>query len=116
MTNPITRLPSNQLPKDMNPSLQTTQNTFYRIEVQGNLDAGWVDWLNSAVAQIEGRSEPTSHTSFIVKVPDQAALRGLLGRLWNLNLTLISLQLLDADTIASLPEKPAAQENYGGAK
>jgi hypothetical protein len=100
----------------MNPSKQTTQNTYYRIEVQGSLDAGWANWLNETVIYIEQKTGATMNTSFIVEVPDQAALRGLLGRLWNLNLTLISLQLLDADTIASLPEKPAAQENYGGAK
>lgn len=100
----------------MNPSQQTTSNTFYRISVQGNLDAGWTDWLNSAFVKIEQQTEPTSRTGFVVKVPDQAALRGLLGRLWNLNLTLVSLQLLDADMVTLLSEKTETQENYGGTK
>jgi hypothetical protein len=100
----------------MKPAQKLTQDAFYRIEVQGNLDAGWADWLNSAVIQIEHRADPTSHTSFIVRVPDQAALRGLLSRLWNLNQTLISLQLLEPSTDDLLLEKPAAQETHGDAK
>lgn len=79
----------------MNLPQQTTQYMVYRISVQDHLDGAWMDCLNSTVAQIEQTGD-TSITSFIVSVPDQPALRGLLSRLWNLNLTLVSLQLLDS--------------------
>jgi hypothetical protein len=100
----------------MNRLKDPTPNEFYRLEVQGALDAAWADWLDGAVIHIQPQTDATANTAFIVKVPDQSALRGLLGRLWDLNLTLISLQKLELSAVAVIIEKTATQEISGGAK
>jgi hypothetical protein len=61
---------------------------IYRIELQGLLKEKWAVWLNSKVLSFDNE---TSHTAITVAVPDQAVLRGILNKLWDLNLTLISV-------------------------
>jgi hypothetical protein len=59
---------------------------LYRIEIRGRLDRKWLDWLNGI--QIEYRPDTTILTSMVI---DQTGLRGILGKLWDLNLTVISV-------------------------
>ncbi len=63
----------------------------YQIKVEGCVDPGWSDWFGEMeLAQATGEAgEPiTILTGWLA---DQAALRGILTRLWDLNLTLISV-------------------------
>jgi len=69
---------------------------MYEIKVRGELDPGWEAWLDGlAVALVPAGEQPAS-TTLTGLVPDQAALRGLLCRLWDLNLTLISVRRVEA--------------------
>ena len=70
-----------------------TPSTTYTIIIQGHLKGKWADWLNGMVVHIEIREEPVTHTTITVRVPDQAALRGILNKLWDLNLTMIAVNL-----------------------
>jgi hypothetical protein len=63
----------------------------YQIVVQGHLDANWADWLSGMTFRQQPDSENGLQTTLSGLVRDQAALRGLLGKLWDLNLTLISV-------------------------
>jgi hypothetical protein len=66
----------------------------YRIRVAGCLNPGWGDWFNGlslAEAQAAGESPETILTGV---VPDQPALRGILNKLWDLNLTLLAVERL----------------------
>ena len=61
--------------------------TFYQIRVKGHLDgtlASWFDGLNVSNLE-EGDALLAGH------LPDQAALQGVLKRISNLGLTLISV-------------------------
>jgi len=61
--------------------------TFYQIRVKGHLDgtlASWFDGLNVSDLE-EGDALLAGH------LPDQAALQGVLKRISNLGLTLISV-------------------------
>ena len=59
----------------------------YQIVVKGHLDQRWSDWLaGSKLTHME-----TSETLLSVSLPDQAALYGLIERIRDLNLTLISV-------------------------
>ena len=58
----------------------------YRIEILGCLDKSWSDWFNGC--QIEYDTETTVLTGRRV---DQSKLRGILSKLWDLNLTVISV-------------------------
>ena len=73
------------------PDLAAAQPAAYRIVVQGNLDANWAEWLSGMTVRVALDGKGSAQTSVTGVVRDQAALRGLLGRLWDLNLTLISV-------------------------
>ncbi|HOU12232.1 MAG TPA: hypothetical protein PKZ84_03885 [Anaerolineae bacterium] len=63
----------------------------YQITVQGTLDPEWAIWLHDLTltsAEVDG--QPV--TTLSGPVADQAGLRGILNKLWDLNLTVISLE------------------------
>jgi hypothetical protein len=68
----------------------------YEIQVQGELDQDWQQYFNGlAVTLAHERQQPVT-TILTGPVADQAALRGMLCRLWDLNLTLISVRRVQA--------------------
>jgi hypothetical protein len=74
---------------------RSDQPINYQIRIQGFLKEKWAEWLNGIVVKIEHLNDGSNDTNIIVSIPDQAALRGILNKLWDLNLTLISLILLE---------------------
>lgn len=64
----------------------------YQIQVQGRLDEDWSDWFKGMTLTFEG-----GITTLTGPVADQAALRGTLTRIWDVNLTLISVRRIEAD-------------------
>jgi hypothetical protein len=66
---------------------------LYEIRVDGLLDERWSQWLNGLSLRPE-----QNETVLTAAVPDQAALRGLLNRIWDLNLEVISLSRLRPET------------------
>lgn len=64
---------------------------FYRIVVDGQLHESWSDWLGKVILERRDQGLDGCHTILISAVPDQAALRGFLNHLWDLNLKLISV-------------------------
>ena len=71
------------------------QKALYQIKVQGYLETGWEEWLNGMSLSYEEDPLHSSVTVFTGPVLDQAALRGILNKLWNMNLTLLSLIRLE---------------------
>ena len=70
--------------------------TIYQIKIQGRLKAEWADWLNGMVLEISSQESelgglPQFETTITLAVPDQAALRGVMNKLWDLNATIIAL-------------------------
>jgi hypothetical protein len=64
---------------------------MYRIRVQGNLDPRWSEWLQSMSIVSEQTADGCLSTVLTGPLADQAALRGVLTRLWDLNLDIISV-------------------------
>jgi hypothetical protein len=69
---------------------------IYEIKIEGHLKEAWAEWLNGMVVSIQNLNNETHNTTITVHVPDQAALRGVLNKLWDLNLTLLSVMLQGA--------------------
>lgn len=62
------------------------KETFYQIMVEGQLDRSWSGWFSGMTISFQdGVSTMTG------PITDQSALRGLLSKIWDLNLTLISI-------------------------
>ena len=74
---------------------QKTSQAAYEIRVEGELDEDWVDWFDGMAIAIEYSGDGRTATTLAGPVSDQAALRGMLSKLWDLNLTLISLRRIE---------------------
>ena len=68
--------------------------TTYRIKVPGELDESWSDWAGGMTIRVECEGDGSPVTTFTGSV-DQAALQGLLRRLYSLGLPLISVVCVD---------------------
>jgi len=79
----------------INKSIQPRISRFYRITIEGKIDPSWSDWLYGM--EIYTRKDPDglSVTTLCGIFSDQAGLRGLLTRLWDLNLVLRSINEVD---------------------
>lgn len=64
---------------------------YYEIRVKGQLDPGWSEWFEdfSVTPLKEGETKISGW------IQDQSALHGVLARIRNLNLTLISVTRVD---------------------
>ena len=67
----------------------------YQIKVQGQVDPSWSEWFNEMVVSSETGHEASVVTTFTGPMGDQAALRGILNHLWDLNLTVLSVIQLE---------------------
>jgi hypothetical protein len=67
----------------------------YEICVVGHLDAHWSDWLEG-MQLTQGQGASGAETLLRGSLADEAALHGLLTKLYNLNLVLISVTRLAA--------------------
>ncbi len=60
---------------------------WYEIRVEGHLPDGWSDWFGG----LEIRCDPSGQSILSGSLPDQAALHGVLARIRDLNLKLVSV-------------------------
>jgi hypothetical protein len=65
----------------------STHAGFFEIHVKGHLDSSWVDWLEGLEIKLLDNGEMVLSGN----IEDQAALMGVLNKLYRLNLTLLSL-------------------------
>jgi hypothetical protein len=63
----------------------------YRIQVQGHLTPEWADWFEGLLIQCWADGT----TTLSGPVRDQAALQGLLVKVWDLGLSLISVNPIE---------------------
>ena len=68
--------------------------TAYEIRVKGHLDQHWSAWFDGmSITNVEN-----GETIISGSLPDQAALHSLLVKVYNLNLTLISVSRIETDS------------------
>jgi hypothetical protein len=70
------------------------ERALYRIQVRGKLDDRWSEWFSGLTITVESESPPV--TALIGSI-DQSALRGILNKIWDLNLVLISVAPVEAN-------------------
>jgi hypothetical protein len=73
----------------------------YQIKVYGAIDPSWSDWFSEMELASETGSDGRPITTLTGIVVDQASLRGIVTRLWDLNLSLISV--VQIEPVSALP-------------
>ena len=66
--------------------------TTYRIRVKGILTPSMVGWLENIIVEPHEPDE----TELVGSFADQSALRGFLDQLWNLNVTILSVENVES--------------------
>ena len=69
----------------------TTQQDTYRIRVKETLNQHFADWLGNLTLIPQENGE----TLLVGSFADQPALRGFLEQLWNLNITVITVERIE---------------------
>jgi len=65
----------------------------YQFRLKGHLDKSWAEWLNDmSIVQ-----QPDGTTLLTGRIADQAALFGLLSRVRDLGMPLLSVNILEPD-------------------
>jgi len=64
---------------------------IYSIRIQGHLDLGWSTWLDGLTVT----HNPNGETTLTGPVRDQAALHGILSRMFGLNVTLLAVSRVE---------------------
>ncbi len=77
----------------LNPKTDPDQPAVYQIRVKGHLDSQWTDWFEGLVITREGDGD----TLLTGPVVDQAALHGLLKKVRDVGLPLVSVVCLRLD-------------------
>jgi hypothetical protein len=72
---------------ELNPKTDSDQAIVYQVRLQGHLGRGWTAWFGDVTITLEDNGE----TLLTCPVVDQAALYGLLRKVRDLGLPLISV-------------------------
>jgi hypothetical protein len=76
--------------KDSKQKLTLDQPAVYQIKVPGYLDENWSEWAGGTTITVECEDDDLTITT-LTGTFDQAALQGLLRRLYALGLPLVSV-------------------------
>jgi hypothetical protein len=81
---------------------ETDQPAVYQIRVRGNLDPKWSDWFDGLAIRPQAGDE----TLLVGPVADQPALHGILAKISNLGLPLLSVICLADQGLADQGDTP----------
>ena len=76
--------------------LTLDRSSTYQIKIPGHLDESWTEWDGNMTVVVEVDENDLPFTTIIGKM-DQAALHGLLRRLYSLGLPIITVRCTDFD-------------------
>ena len=89
---------------DSNQSISWNNGSMYEIKIRGVLDDHWQRWFEGMTLKFDETDEVEQSCTLIIgPIADQPALHGLLEKIRDLNLTLISIKRLG-------PVDPSGQE------
>jgi len=80
--------------KEVKQKLTLDQPAIYQIKVPGELSDSWSDWAGGMTITVESEGDGPPITT-LTGTLDQAALQGLLRRLYSLGLPLISVNCVE---------------------
>lgn len=86
--------------------MEQKENEFerycYQVKIAGYLDESWAAWLDCASIIFETTEDNQMPVTILTfPITDQPALRGLLNKLFDLNLTILSVNSCNLDIEAN---------------
>ena len=81
------------MPNTRSPKTDPDEPTIYQIRMKGHLGREWTDWFESLTITLEDNSE----TLLTGPVVDQAALHGVLRKVRDLGMLLLSVNRVPPD-------------------
>ena len=79
--------------KESNPKFNTRKESVYQIKIRGHLDSQWSDWFNG----LSVTTDQEGNTLITGPVVDDSALHGLLKRIRDLGMPLISCNQIQSE-------------------
>jgi hypothetical protein len=91
-----------------------TDPIFCRIRVKGHLSDQWVNWF----AGLEIKNQQEGEAVLSGPLPDQSALYGVLSRMRDLGVALISLSCMDTllEEPSAVPQRAQVERTPAGGK
>ena len=84
--------------ENQNPRMPTMHGpAIYRIRVRGRLDASWSDRIGGMQVTETRGSDGQAETILVGRLPDQAALAGILKTLYEWHLPVIKTECVDSE-------------------
>ena len=77
-----------------NPKIEADHPVIYEIRIGGQLSSQWMSWFDGLAITVEESGE----TLIVGPVPDQAALFGLLKKVRDLGIPLLSVNLVQSES------------------
>jgi hypothetical protein len=88
---------------DLNPTTDPSQPTVYEIRVKGHLGCQWTEWFGGLTITLEENGD----TLMTGPVIDQAALHGLLKKVRDLGMPLLSVNRVERGQANTSEVKPS---------
>ena len=77
----------------LNPNSEPVEPVVYQIRIKGHLGAGWPEWFGDVTITLQDNGD----TLLTGPVVDQAALHGLLKKVRDLGMPLLSVNCVKSD-------------------
>ena len=87
------------MPNKRNPKTDPSETIVYQIRLKGHLDSQWTDWFGGLTITLEDNG----HTLLTGSIADQAALFGLLKKVRDLGMPLLSVNCIEPGSATTLP-------------
>ena len=93
---------------ELEPKPTPSQPMIYQIRIKGHLGSQWTDWFEGLTITLEEDGD----TLFTGPVIDQSALHGLLKKVRDLGMTLVSVNQVQCNETHSYSSKKETKNEY----
>ncbi len=90
--------------KSIDPEMDVSQPTLYEIRLKGHLGKEWIEWFEGMAITLDDSGE----TVLTGPIADQSALHGLLKKIRDLGMPLLSVTCVETGSLLSPAKKQKA--------